>query len=633
MMMSIDSIKSNLYQSLQNYQKFRVLDASLLNDPMLQQELKTETQSYNYTNTKLVAITHQRKKEYIILDKLLDDIAQDGVLNAELAKSVTIDEIKKSGDRDDDGAAAITTSNAGILKQFGVGALATDSTLSKQQKQALAAAYLKEMDNINTRIKDLTKEELMPKSTDPKNNVQNITKNYAETKKVYIAAVKKALADNIITPQGDTLEKADAKAKLEGMNPNDKLDFKAETSTGKTGMGANANKNAVVANLKKIKTQLEGYQAEGKNLKLDDLDALLKNDAYEVDSDKLKKATETEAFKEQAKKAAEKSTTASNPLASGAKSLEKTLAALKKEKGDDNIGITAEKFDEFINTNADSFEKFYKTQKQGAAPTLPTFDEIFNETTQTETNAEGKEVLTTQIKNETPGAEEANRSNSLAKENIGKPIAISTQRDNSPIDVGSVKIKGIPVQITFEPEETQVNKNSANKDKLLMSTFRGQPAVISQKDGKYFMRFYDTQKAGNGHVVTMGIAEVDPKLVFKNKEFTQPKTDIDVSMLKKDAKGRKVIDYYVRSYDKDGYTNDDKVLYVARNFADSIDRLPSVRAAQYFAALQADPVNFKTKQQQEASKLQNKASTDTVDLSLEPKPEDQPAISFAKQEL
>ena len=215
-------------------------------------------------------------------------------------------------------------------------------------------------------------------------------------------------------------------------------------------------------------------------------------------------------------------------------------------------------------------------------------------------------VIGFQIKNEVAGAEETNRDNSL---NDIKPIMISTQRDQSPIDVGNETINGITVPITFEPGEEQVNKNSANRMELLKSTFRGQPAVISKKDGKFYMRFYDTQKAGDGYVLTTGIAEVDPKLVFKNQEFTQPKTDIDISMLKKDEKQRKVIDYYVRSFDKNGITDDDKVLYVARNFSDKINRLPAIHDAQRFMKMQADPIHYKTKEQKEQEKLQKQATT------------------------
>ena len=49
---------------------------------------------------------------------------------------------------------------------------------------------------------------------------------------------------------------------------------------------------------------------------------------------------------------------------------------------------------------------------------MPTFDEIFNEKTGIVKNDEGKELGRLKGANENPNAEEANRTNSLSKENI-----------------------------------------------------------------------------------------------------------------------------------------------------------------------------------------------------------------------
>ena len=636
MMTSVNPTTINsLRESLKNYGKFRMVDAALLNAPDLtkQQELNDEkpslAKSYSYTNTKLVAITEQKKEQYDILKQVLEDLADNGVIDTSLETSVTIDDRKKSGTRDDDGADEINTSRAEIAKKFGVGDLITDKTLSNQAKKDLATAYLTEFNKITTDIKDLSKEELnsAAKSGDAKDSFEKLTGAYAQTKKVYINAVKKALAEDIITLQGDELEKASSKAKLEAFKADDKIALiKAETTTGNKNLGVDANKNAVVTNLKTLKTKLETLQQQANSsFKVSDLDSLLQSDdAFEVNQEQLNRITSSNEFKTTAEKTTGKSNESVNPFLTTAKGLKKTLATLKQEKGDENPGITMEKFDNLLAEQGTVFQDFYKKQKTDVS--LPTFDEIFNEKTGDAVDKKGSKIGGRfQYKNEIAGAEETNRTSSLAKENIGRPIGITTQRDQSPIDVGTTKVKGIDVQITFEPEETQVNKNSANSKKLLMSTFRGQPAVISQKGGKFYVRFYDTQKAGNGHVLTTGIAEVDPKLVFKNKEYTQPKTELDVSMLKKDSQGRKVIDYYVRSFDKGGFTDDNKVYYVARNFADNIDRLPSVRAAQYFAAMDADPINFKTKEQKKQGQLQ-KQTTTIPNLSLS----NPPSISTEK---
>ena len=619
MMTSVNpAITNSLRESLKKYATFRTVDAVLLNAPNLtkQQELNDEkpswAKSYDYTNTKLVAATAQRGEQYDILKQVLEDLADNGVIDKPLTEAVVINAGKKSGTRDDDGAPEINTSRAEIAKKFGVGDLITDKTLSNQAKKDLATAYLTEFNKITTDIKDLSKEELKLNAslTTPEQSFEKLTQDYAKTKKVYINAVKKALAEDIITLQGDELEKASSKAKLEAFKADDKIALiKAETTTGNKNLGVDANKNAVVTNLKTLKTKLETLQQQANSsFKVSDLDSLLQSDdAFEVDQKQLDRITSSNEFRTTAEKANGKSNESVNPFLTTAKGLKKTLATLKQEKGDENSGITMEKFDNLLAEQGTVFEDFYKKQKTDVS--LPTFDEIFNEKTGDAVDDKGNKIGRFQYKNEIAGAEETNRTRSLAKENIGRPIGITTQRDQSPIDVGTTKVKGIDVQITFEPEETQVNKNSANSKKLLLSTFRGQPAVISQKGGKFYVRFYDTQKEGNGHVLTTGIAEVDPKLVFKNKEHTQPKTELDVSMLKKDSQGRKVIDYYVRSFDKGGFTDDNKVYYVARNFADNIDRLPSVRAAQYFAAMDADPINFKTKEQKQQGQLQKQATT------------------------
>ena len=83
------------------------------------------------------------------------------------------------------------------------------------------------------------------------------------------------------------------------------------------------------------------------------------------------------------------------------------------------------------------------------------------------------------------------------------------------------------------------------------------------------------------------------------------------------------MDYYVRAFNqqtnKDGtkgfYTDDDKVLYVARNFADTIDRLPAIRAAQYHARKLADPVAFKDKTTTTTAKTD---SSQPISLADEP---------------
>jgi hypothetical protein len=152
--------------------------------------------------------------------------------------------------------------------------------------------------------------------------------------------------------------------------------------------------------------------------------------------------------------------------------------------------------------------------------------------------------------------------------------------------------------------------------------------VLLERDGNYFVRYFDRQKAGAGTVVTTAIAQVDPKQVFSDKEFKKPKTNIDTTMIKLDSEKRAIIDYYVRAYDKDKQTDNNKVLYVARNFSDSIDRFKAIRAAQYFAKMEADPVAFPKKG--EAVKATGKEDTALTIAGEEKKKLDTAPVVFAK---
>lgn len=612
MMMSIDSIQSKFRTSLENYRQFKILDGSLLDEPVKQQELKDKTDiasSYNYANTKLVASIKQKNEQYAVLEQFLKDIADDGVANTPLDKAVVISAVKKSGDRDDDGADEIRTSISGIvLKDAGASELVTNKTLSKQQKQQLANAYLEEFKKIKTNIKELTQEEINAGATTKTESFDKLTKDYADTKKLYVEAVKTALSKKIITLKGNNeLEKNAAAAKLASFKGNDPIDFKAETNVEDSRLGADANKNGIIENLKTLKAQMNKFKDEAtSSFGVSDLDILIKSDdSFQVNSDQLNRVKDSADFKKKIEQTG-KTGDSGNPLLGGAKSLEKTLATLKGQKGDTgSAGISLEQLDDFIKENGSNFEAFYKSKKPTNASL--SLDNIFN--TSTVVDKDSGQTIVKQ--NDIEGAEETNRETALK---TIKPIAISTNKDKGTVSGGVITVNNARTSTQFPSNQEPIM--NADGSKLLQSVFNGQPAVFAKDDnGKIYMQFYDRQKAGNGYVLTTGIVEVDPKLAFSEDGKT-PESTIGVDMLKPDSKGRKVIDYYVRGFTKDGSTDDDKVLYVARNFADTIDRLPAIRAAQYHARKLADPELYKTKEQMEQEKLDKQTTTIKPNLSL-----------------
>jgi hypothetical protein len=633
MMMSIESVRTNLKTSLGNYRKLSVLDAVLESKRDGYQTYDVDKSSnadaYSYSKTKLNAIIEQKKQAYNLMSNALEELQKTGSIStAKLQETQKLDGKDRNGGNDD-GTETVTKTNAQLLTDLGVKDLVEATDISVEQKKQLAGAYLTELEKIKNTVKDDSAKPTFEKDTaTPEATAAKSLTGYAKLKETYVAAVKKAEADGTIKLTDGAIDKAiytDA-------TPNKRFDPAYEATAGK-GVAVSAENATKLAKLKEVKDKLDSTREQFKKAGIDDIDALLSDKDFKPSdevSDKLRKLNQdTEAskkFQSAFGGGSNNKDAAWKPLA---KTIYETLETQKKNNGGQvTTGITLENFNDKILNNGTIISTATEVYSAKGNGELPTVDSILNKNTSVVMDQTGKPMKnddgTKQRKDiqlETAGAAEANRENAL--KNI-KPIAISTQRDQSPIDLGTVKVNGIPVQVTFEPGEEQVNKNSPNSTDFLMSTFRGQPAVISKKDGKFYARFYDTQKAGNGYVLTTAIAEVDPKLVFKNKEFTQPKKELDYNMILPDKNKRRVVDYYVRAFDKDGITNDDKVLYVARNFADTIDRLPAIQAAQYHARKLADPVAFKDKTTTTTAKTD---SSQPISLADEPQAISVPTIT------
>jgi hypothetical protein len=601
MMTSFGDVQNKLNATLGTYKNLKIMDAVLVNDRNNQEYNPqasglTQENGYSYTSTKLAEITKQKQVQFDALKSVLEEIKKEGTVKTEtLQESAGL--VKRDvspttfGGVNDDGADAVTKNKAEVVSDFGLKDLVEAKDITKEQKQKLASAYLTQIETLN-KIENNTAKPTFNSATDKNagTDPKETLKQYASLKKDYIEAVKKGLADKVIESTDGAIDKAT----FGNEKPNQKFDPAYTTYVGGVKNGTpSAENTAKSEKLAKVKEQLEGIRKQFKNAGIDNVDELLEADKFEPTA---QASTKLGALTEEQKKKGFTSSTKTDgndvwkPIATKVK---KTL----EEQNKSSAGVTLENFTtKFLEDGEIATTLKNQYLNNGAKP-LSSIDTIFSTTTKKD--ADGKVI--SDIPTEIAGAEEANRTTSLAKDNIGKPIAISTTRDRSEISIGSVKIKGIDVPITVEAGEEQVNKDSKDKS-LLMSTFRGQPAVVSKKGDKYFVRFYDTQKTGTGYVLTTGIAEVDPKLVFSDKDKTKPKKEIDTNMILVDSQKRKVIDYYVRGFNKGGFNENDKVLYVARNFADNINRLESVRAAQYFAAMAADPVNFKTKTKEEPKK-------------------------------
>jgi hypothetical protein len=639
MMMSIESVRNSLRASRDNYRKLSVLDATLtsgyLGNQTYDNDKATNEQAYTYSQTKLGSIIKQKKQAYDLMSTALEELKKTGTINVKtLQQTQTLEGKNNSGViKNDDSAETVTKTNAELLTELGVKDLVDATDISAEQKKQLAGAYLTELEKIKNTVQDDSAIPTFDKNAaTPEETAAKSLTGYAKLKEIYIAAVKKAEADGTIKLTDGAVDKAiytDA-------TPNKRFDPAYETTAGK-GVAVSAENATKLAKLKEVKDKLDSTREQFKKAGIENIDELLDDKDFKPSqeaAEKLRKLNEdTEASKKFQSAFGGGSNNKDATWKPLAKTIYETLETQKKNNGGQvTTGITLENFNDKILNNGTIISTATEVYSAKGNGELPTVDSILNKDTSIVIDENGDAIKNVDkngnettnerkdIQLEMAGAAEANRENAL--KNI-KPIAISTQRDQSPIDVGNVKVNGIPVQVTFEPGEEQVNRNSANSKELLISTFRGQPAVISKKDGKFYARFYDTQKAGNGYVLTTAIAEVDPKLVFKNKEFTQPKKELDYNMILPDKNKRRVVDYYVRAFNqqtnKDGtkgfYTDDDKVLYVARNFADTIDRLPAIRAAQYHARKLADPVAFKDKTTTTTAKTD---SSQPISLADEP---------------
>ena len=606
MMTSVNDIQFRLRSTIDTYKKLKVMDAVLeVEDGRKRHKNQTlsdtpsDKDAYGYTATKLDAITQQKKVQFQALQSVLEEIKKNGVVQIEtLKQDANLNEVKRTDGNDDGAAAAVNTSKADVVRDFGLGDLITATDITETQKKQLAEAYLTEikaLDKIENDSAKPTFGNTAPVST----NSKAVLKEYGKLKQAYIEAVKKGLKDKTIELTDNDLDKAT----YFNEEPNKKFDPNYKTYTGGVTNGIPDAENVrKTKELAEMKAKLDDIRKRFKAGGIDNVDELLDANEFKPSEDKdLMSKSLGELTPEQKSKIVGSSQTA--PAEATWQPIAKKVYNLLEEQKKDNggkvtYGLTLDNFttkilgDNTVNTN---LEQVYT---QSSATPLP---QLLGEVSTSTEDVANRETALKEI----------------------KPIIVTTNRDRGKVSGGVITVNKNPISTFFPDNQTPLTKGSDSGTlSLLQSEFRGQPAVFSKgADGRVYMQFYNRPniKNGTGYILSTAMVEVDPKLVFEADGKT-PKPEIDVSMLKPDDKGRKVIDYYIRGFKEDGTTNG-TVYYVARNFADNIDRKGAIRRAESLATIDVDPVNYKSGEQlateAAAKKAEEKARNNPITLSLE----------------
>lgn len=602
MMTSINDIQSKLRDTVGTYKKLKVMDAVLQDGRQKDQnqtlsDTPSDKDAYGYTATKLDAITQQKKVQFQALQSVLEEIKKNGVVQIEtLKQDANLNEVKRTDGNDDGAAAAVNTSKADVVRDFGLGDLITATDITETQKKQLAEAYLTEikaLDKIENDSAKPTFGNTAPVSTSSK----AVLKEYGKLKQAYIEAVKKGLKDKTIELTDNDLDKAT----YFNEKPNKKFDPAYQTYTGGVKNGVPQATNVrKTEELAEMKAKLDDIRNRFKAGGINNVDELLDANEFKPSEDKdLMSKSLGELTSEQQSKIVGSSQTAPTenwkPIA---KKVYDILEDQKKNNGNTpTTGITLDNFTTKILGDSTFSANLEKVYTQSSATPLP---EIL------------KPPPTEKSTTKTEVADVADRETALEKI---EPIVISTTKDRGESAGGEIIVNKNKVTVMFPKDQHPMRADDGSG--LLKSTFRGQPAVFSKgEDGRVYMQFYDRPnvKDGTGYILSTGMVEVDPKLVFEEDGKT-PKPEIEVSMLKADKAGRKVIDYYIRGFTKEGKTNDNRVYYVARNFADSIDRLPAIHRAKSLATVDADPVHYKSGDQ-----LAKEAAAKKADEEAKKKP-------------
>lgn len=601
MMTSINDIQSKLRDTVGTYKKLKIMDAVLVNERKQQElgSMPADKDAYNYTATKLDQITKQKQVQFEALKSVLTEIKEKGTVTEKTLKEsagltrrdVTGNDQIERNNSNDDGAVAVDQNKADVVNVFGLGDLITAKDITETQKKQLAGAYLTEIQALNGIEDDKaipTFTNKAPLSTGP----VAVLKEYGQLKEAYIKAVKKGVKDKTIELTDNPLDRAT----YYNDEPNKKFDPAYQTYTaGVKNSIPQAENVRKTEELAEMKAKLDDIRNRFKAGGIDNVDELLDPNKFEPN---MKKSWGKISQEKQDIIVGSSQTAPNENWIPIAKKVQALLIEQRNNNGGNNTaGLTLDNFTTKILGDSTFSANLEKVYTQSSATPLP---EIL------------KPPPTEKSTTKTEVADVADRETALEKI---EPIVISTTKDRGESAGGEIIVNKNKVTVMFPKDQHPMRADDGSG--LLKSTFRGQPAVFSKgEDGRVYMQFYDRPnvKDGTGYILSTGMVEVDPKLVFEEDGKT-PKPEIEVSMLKADKAGRKVIDYYIRGFTKEGKTNDNRVYYVARNFADSIDRLPAIDRAKSLATVDADPVHYKSGDQ-----LAKEAAAKKADEEAKKKP-------------
>jgi len=283
MMTSVNDIQSKLRDTVGTYKKLKIMDAVLQDGRKKDQnqtlsDTPSDKDAYGYTATKLDAITKQKQVQFQALQSVLEEIKKDGVVKTEtLKQDANLTEVERTDGNDDGAAAAVNTSKADVVRDFGLGDLITATDITKTQKKQLAEAYLTEikaLDKIENDSAKPTFTNKAPLSTGP----VAVLKEYGKLKQAYIEAVKKGLKDKTIELTDNDLDKAT----YFNEEPNKKFDPNYKTYAGDIKDGIpQADNVRKTEELAEMKAKLDDIRNRFKAGGINNVDELLQVDKFE----------------------------------------------------------------------------------------------------------------------------------------------------------------------------------------------------------------------------------------------------------------------------------------------------------------------------------------------------------------
>jgi hypothetical protein len=565
----------NLVDAYDNYRGTSSVDVGQapVNDSVAGDNVSSDTAAATI-NKQMSKVLEKRRKMYDeTLAVYLKDLQDDGKVNG-AGKSVS-------------GAS---------LKALGLQELTTLKDVDADKAQAFAQGYYDKLTAIQRSFADKATREKIQKgdwttvasniTIDHDNNGRgggygnDIMQGYAQMKRTFVQSYKQLVADGVIKDEGNALKEgmtdADGNAKPLALNTlNLALDYSkftipdvADASVKNDAVGA-----AKISRLASLKTMMEDYQTRVNALDLADNMTI---DSF-VAADGTKKGEitgEADGYNDQIAKAFSDKSTAFIDFARTANQL------IQAEKTPLATGSDFSRFDALLDDNG--FSDSLKTAYSGS--TIKAGGQ-YGVTGKVETTDTSGTTTTVQRDDNMSIAERRQ----VSLDEI-KPILMRTIDDYSS--------KGSALPIAFPDEEKRFSIQVPDGEDVITNEKDGEPivgkfvdtdgkslpVVYTKAGSKVFARFYRKETFKNGvTILTTGVVEVDAKKALPDGK--KPSDILTTDMFVADDDKRKVVDYYTRRIESNGSTDNKKVFYVARNFADNTDRFKAIKAARKAAEM------------------------------------------------